>query len=51
MEEIILDEKEAKIVRERGKSKHDVNLEIVVTPLNRNLSLKKQLIRIDDNTK
>ena len=48
MEEIILDEKEAKIVRERGKSKHDVNLEIVVTPLNRNLSLKKQLIRIDD---
>ena len=48
MGEIILDKKEAKVVRERGKSKHDVDLEIVVIPLNRNLSIKNQLIRIDD---
>ena len=48
MEEITLNKNEAIIVRERGMSKHDVNLEIVKNPLERNNSIKKDLDRIDD---
>ena len=49
MEEIIIKESDAIIVRERGATKHDVNLEIVKKPLERNTSIIKDLDRIDDD--